>query len=239
MDGVINHFWVAGGPLCSTSLLVAPGIGEPREADGSDRLNLATAAMTAVSLELFDVDGTQINEARVEFPSTQVGIVELEPFSVGLKYQAGLQHGRVRVVSPYSSRVACRYDIAGCPAIIGEPKQLRPRESSCIPLSLGAGREHLIVVLNVGTEDAHVVTRLFYGARSPEWSITVPAGGSRVIGLEHDLLAGVDDKELSGGISQGYLRFGARQHSYVTCKVIERVVGERGAEESCKMLTSW
>jgi hypothetical protein len=224
---VTSHFWVASSPTLSSTLLVIPGDAE-----------VARGRALSV-IDLYDVDGSKVNSIEVEFPSSQVGIVELEPFATALKVQAGIAHGHLAVTSLAGSRHLCRYVINGQIALCTDPTVVGSRESCFMPVTLGARREHLVALVNTGHEDAEVSCRLFYGSRSPEWSIVIPALASKLLSLEEELLYTTDDKVWEKSQSQAYVRITSKGTAHVTAQVIERVSGDTPELDLYRSVTSW
>jgi hypothetical protein len=224
---VVSHFWVAGPPFFSSTLLVARGA-----------LGAAGASVKVVG-EVFDVDGALAQTFEVEFPERETGVIELEPFLTNLKMQAGIPQAHLLVRSPLGTRHACRMQIGSHVDIIKSPIAIKSREMTFMPLLLGSRREHLITLLNQGDQTGQVVVRLLYGSRSPEWTVHIPARGSRVVSLERDLLATFDDTSWQKGIVQGYLRLSPRAQSEVVCQMIEKLPGESEDKESFRIVTSW
>lgn len=222
-----SHFWVAAPPLYSSTLLVAAGN------DVSDGGRVKT------DLEIYDLDGTQVNSVQVEFPAGEVGIIELEPYTSALKMQGGVAHGHVKVTSPPGTRHFCRQMIGASVALYQDPAQINYRESAFLPLIVGGRREHMLVLVNAGAEESQIACRLFYGNRSPEWALTVPGNGSRVISIENDLLATTDDRAWEKGALQSYLRLTGRHQSPIAGHIIERTLGESPDQDSYRCLTSW
>jgi hypothetical protein len=222
-----SHFWVAGAPFFSSTILVASGS------------SAAAGETIEVQCELFDVDGTPIQRFQVEFPDREVGIIEVEPFMAGLKMQSGIIQGHLTVQSRAGTTHLCRQQVGDCADIITAPRGLKSREMSFMPLLLGGRREHLVVVVNAGPEDAQVVIRLLYGSRSPEWTVQIPGNGSRVVSLEYELLVTFDDTSWHKGVMQGYLRISPRSHSAIVCQMVERLPGEAEGQELYRSVTSW
>jgi hypothetical protein len=227
-DGeVVSHFWVAGPPFFSSTLLVASGAGT--EVSGA----------VDVTCELFDVDGVLVQTLSVQFPEREVGIIELEPFLAHLKMQAGIPQGHLVVRSKTGTRHFMRQQVGEHVDLVKSPVPVKSREMTFIPLLLGAQREHLVTLLNVGDEVGQVVVRLLYSTRSPEWTVHLPPRGSRVISLEHELLASFDDSSWQKGVVQGYLRLSPRVQTEVVCQMVERIPGEREDAETFRSMTSW
>jgi len=221
-----SHFWVAGPPFFSSTIMVASGA-----ADG-------IAGTVKASCELFDVDGTPVQQFQVEFPGREVGIIETEPFMSGLKMQAGIAQGHLVVRSRSGTTHICRQQLGEHVGIISAPRAILNREMGCMPLILGNRREHLVVLLNSSSEGGSAVVRLLYGTRSPEWTVQIPGNGCRVISLEHELLSTFDDSSWQRGVVQGYLRISPRAQSMV-CQMIERLPGETEQQESFRCVSSW
>ena len=225
-----SHFWVAGPPFFSSTIMVASGVADC-VADG-------IAGTIKVACELFDVDGTPVQQFQVEFPEREVGIIETEPFMAGLKMQAGITQGHLVVRSKRGTTHICRQQLGEHVGIISAPREILNREMGCMPLLLGSRREHLVVLLNTSPEGGSAVIRLLYGTRSPEWSVQIPGNGCRVVSLEHELLSTFDDSSWQRGVVQGYLRISPRAQSIV-CQMIERLPGETEEQESYRCVSSW
>jgi hypothetical protein len=223
----VSHFWVAGPPFFSSTVLVASN------SVGS------TADSILSAFELYDVEGASVQNFQVEFPERQVGVVELEPFLVGLKMQAGIAQGHLVVRSRAGTRHFFRQQIGEHIDLINSPTLVKSREMTFLPLLLGARREHLITLVNAGHEIAQVIVRLMYGTRSPEWTVHVPAYGCRTISLEHELLSTFDDSSWQKGVVQGYLRVAPRGQSEIAFQILERLPGETEDKESFRCTTSW
>lgn len=222
-----SHFWVAAPPLYSSTLLVAPGI----DTSGQGRAQ--------TRLEIFDLDGTQVNSVEVEFPASEVGFVELEPFTAALKMQGGVVHGHLKVTSPPGTRHLIRQTIGSSVVLYQDPVPVASRESSFIPVVIGGRREHMVVLVNAGEEEGQIACRLFYANRSPEWTLTVPANGSRVLSLENELLASADQKVWEKGAVQAYVRLSGKQQSPIAGHLIERALGESPEHDQYRCLLSW
>lgn len=222
-----SHFWVAAPPLFSSTLLVATGD------DG------ASVGRAKTQLELFDLDGVQVNSVEVEFPAGQVGVVELEPFTAALKMQGGVAHGHLKVTSPIGTRHLYRQTIGSSVMVYQDPVSVKNRESSFIPVVIGGRREHMLVLVNSGEEEGQIACRLFYGNRSPEWTLTVPANGSRVLSIENDMVTSTDQKAWEKGALQAYLRFTGKQQSPISGQIIERMLGESPEQDLYRSLHSW
>jgi hypothetical protein len=231
---VTSHFWIAGEPFFSSTILVAPGSGRA----AGDEVRVANGPVTT-SFDVFDIDGVRVNSVEVEFPSDQVGVVELEPFIAGLKIQNGIRYGHLAITSPPYTKHMCRYSLHEHVALIGDPLIVRSRESCFIPLVIGGRRDHLVGFVNTGMESAQISVRLFYANRSPEWNLTIPPQGSKVISLENDLLADADDKAWEKGAMQAYVRLSSRHQTNFTCQVFERVPGETAESDLFRCVTSW
>ena len=222
-----SHFWVAAPPLFSSTLLVATG----NDSVGSGR------AKTQV--EIFDLDGSQVNSVEVEFPAGEVGFVELEPFTSALKMQGGVAHGHLKVTSPVGTRHLYRQTIGTSVVLYQDPAPVHNRESSFIPVVIGGRREHMLVLVNAGEEEGQIACRLFYGNRSPEWTLTVPGNGSRVLSIENELLAAADQKAWEKGALPAYIRFTGKHQSPIAGHIIERTLGESPEQDLYRCLSSW
>lgn len=224
---VTSHFWVASSPSLSSTLFVVPGDIEVSE------------GRSLTVLELYDVDGVKVNSVEVEFPSAEVGVVEIEPFVTGLKVQAGIAHGHLAVTSLAGSRHVVRQAMKGQVSIFSDPTVIRSRESCFAPLTLSSRREHIVALVNASSEEAELTLRLFYGSRSPEWSVVVPGHGSKLISLEEDLLYTVDDRVWEKSQLQSYIRVTSKGTAQIVCQVLERVCGDTPEQDLLRTITTW
>jgi hypothetical protein len=222
-----SHFWVAAPPLYSSTLLVASG----GDTSGQGRAK--------VQLEIFDMDGTQVNSVEVEYPASEVGFVELEPFTAALKMQGGVAHGHLKVTSAEGTRHLFRQTIGSSVVLYQDPVPVASRENSFIPVVIGGRREHMVVLVNGAEEEGQIACRLFYGNRSPEWTLTVPGNGSRVLSLENELLASADQKAWEKGALQAYVRLSGKHQSPIAGHIIERTLGESPEQDLYRCLLSW
>lgn len=224
---LVSHFWIGGPPFVSSTLLVSGGaVGDP-------------GAVLPVACELYDVDGVHVQSFSVEFPEREAGIIELEPFLSGLKAQSGLPHGHLVVTSRAGSKHILRQQMGTHVDFITTPTTIKSREMTFMPLLLGVRREHLITLLNVSDSAGEIVIRLLYGSRSPEWNVSIPARGTRVVSLEHELLSTFDDTSWQKGVVQGYLRASPRAQTEIAFQMIERYPGESEDQEHVRCLTAW
>jgi hypothetical protein len=185
------------------------------------------------------MDGAQVNSVEVEFPSAKVGFVELEPFTAALKMQGGVAHGHLKVTSPEGTRHIFRQMIGSSVVLYQDPVPVASRENRFIPVVIGGRREHMVVLVNAGEEEGQVACRLFYGNRSPEWTLTVPGSGSRVLSLENELLASSDQKVWEKGALQAYVRLSGKHQSPIAGHIIERTLGESPGQDLYRCLLSW
>ncbi len=226
-SSVTSHFWVATPPFSTSTLLVAT---EPQGESGQ---------RVCTRMELFDADGSKVNEVTVEFPASEVGVIEVEPFTQALKEQGGIAHGHLAVSSPAGTRHICRQSLGGCVTVLQDPLVTRGRENSFTPLIIGARREHQVVLVNTSSEPTQVGIRLYYGNRAPEWNVDVPGNASRLISLESELLGASDDRSWEKGAVQAYLRIAPRLQGSVTCHLIERIPGETPEQDTHRCLATW
>lgn len=224
---VTSHFWVASSPTLSSTLFVVPGDLEVSE------------GRSLTVLDLYDVDGVKVNSVEVEFPSAQVGVVEIEPFATGLKVQAGIAHGHLSVTSLGGSRHVVRQSMNGHISLFSDPTVIRSRESCFAPLTLSARREHIIALVNAAPEEGEITLRLFYGSRSPEWSVVVPGNGSKLISLEEDLLYTADDRVWEKSQLQSYVRVTSKGSAQIACQVLERISGDSPEQDVFRTVTTW
>jgi len=226
-SSVTSHFWVANPPFSTSTLLVA-----------TDELSQTTGRV-ATRMELFDCDGSKVNEATVEFPAGEVGVIEIEPYTQSLKEQGGVAHGHLAISSPAGTRHLCRQSLGGCVSVLPDPAVTKGRENAFTPLILGSRREHLVVIVNTTAEPTQVGVRLYYGNRAPEWNVDVPGNASRLISLESELLSTSDDASWEKGAVQAYIRIAPRLQGAVTCHLVERIPGETPEQATHRCLAVW
>jgi hypothetical protein len=196
-------------------------------------------ARVSVQCELYDVDGAHIQNFTVDFPEREVGVIELEPMLSSLKMRSGIAQGHLVVRSRAGTKHLCRQQAGDSVSFSGSPRAIKSREMTFLPLLLGARREHIVTLLNQSDEGGQVVIRLMYGTRSPEWTVDVPARGTRAISLENELLATFDDVTWQKGVVQGYLRLSPRAQSEIVCQMIERSPAEGDDKEHFRFMTAW
>jgi hypothetical protein len=156
-----------------------------------------------------------------------------------LKMQGGVRHGHVALTSAAHSRHVCRHALHRQVSLSRSPTVVRSRESCFVPLVVGGQREHLIALVNAGLETAQLTLRMFYGNRSPEWNLTLPPNGCKLIALEGELLSDADDRAWEKGPLQSYIRLSARHQTVFTCLVFERIPGDTPELDSYRCVTSW
>ncbi len=195
-------------------------------------------ALIEAECDLFDLEGVFIQSFKVEFPESDVGVIELEPFISPLKLVLGFPQGHLVVKSRSDTRHLVRQAIGQSAEVVTPPRVISGREMAFVPLVLGPRRNHIVVIVNTLSEAAQVNIRLMYGERSPEWSVDIPASGCRAIPLELELLSGFDDTSWQRGVVQGYLRLSPRGNSAVSCQVVEQLPGEDGSQELIRTLVS-
>lgn len=223
----VSNFWIANPPSFSSTLFL------------SAEDQAATDGRVSTSLDLFDVDGEKINSIEVQFPASEVGVVELEPFAAGLKMQGGIAHGHICVRSPRGTRHLLRQSVGSNVCVYHDPAPVKARESAFIPVVLGGRREHMLVLVNASEEEGQVGCRFYYGNRSPEWTLTIPPRGSRVLSVESEMLASADDRAWEKGSLQAYLRLTGKHSAPISGQIIERVLGESPEQDTFRCLTSW
>ncbi|MBX7143325.1 MAG: hypothetical protein K1X79_02630 [Oligoflexia bacterium] len=206
-DLTTTHLWVCSYPYVDSTLFVVP----PAVLGDS-------SARTAVAI--YDADGNTANEVDLEFPSNQIGIIELESIMGGCKLEAGIKHGHAVVQSPVGYSHFCRIHTREGAALIGAPASLTADHSSFFPITFDEGRQYFLAFVNETRSTANVKCRLFCGKRSPETLLTIPPLGSRVIHVETefpDYAGGDTGKQL-----QGYVRISTKSEGRIGVQLIER-----------------
>ncbi len=226
-SSVTSHFWVATPPFSTSTIFVAT---DPEQQTGE---------RACTRLQLFDADGSQVNEVTIEFPAGEVGVIEVEPFTQALKEQGGVAHGHLAISSPIGTRHLCRQSLGGCVTVLQDPAVTKGRENSFTPLIIGARREHQLVLVNTSSEATQIGIRLYYGNRAPEWNLDLPGNASRIVSLESELLGGSDDRSWEKGAIQAYVRIAPRLQGSVTCHVIEKIPGETADQDTYRCLAAW
>jgi len=166
---VVSHFWVCTYPFLQTVLFVA----RPSVSSGNQPSHLL----------LFDADGALINEARLDFPTGDVGILELEDLLGACKLESGMKHGHLEIRSAPFSRHCLRLFTREGACFEGEPAIVSSRKGAFVPVVFAPERSCLLVFVNHGAGTASLKCRLYCGKRTPETTFSVPAFGSRVLSV--------------------------------------------------------
>ena len=208
-----HHLWVGSSQLFQTSLFFVPG---PRDPSISSELRL----------NVFDCDGVLANKLDIAFPLGKVGIVETEALLESCKAEGGFPHAHVVVETAAPYRVISRITTNDSAAILGRPQQLSASQGGFFPVTLGEERKSLLTLVNSGDSESIVRIRLFVGNRVPEVFCTIPARGSRILGVEGEFDNFIDRKKLPED-EQAYLRLTTRSDSSVYCNLIEHLSAVR------------
>lgn len=211
------QFWVSSSPFFETVLFLSPGLA-PQDAEA------ASISSVNYSVKLYDADGALVNEIAYQVAPTQVGILELHTLMEAVKYESGIKHGWVDVVSECPSKIYCRLHARSVATLMGELHSIGSQQRVCFPLSLGQHRSSYLAVVNFSKETSAVRCKLFVGKRSPEILLSIPGSGSRLISLDAEF---PEYKELTESIVQGYVRVSPRSDSPFGVQLIERSEGSK------------
>ena len=168
-----------------------------------------------------------MNEVTITFPSEEIYVVELEPLLGSCKLESGLKHAHAEVIVERGGFASCRVHTRDSAAIVGEPKVITPAMASFIPITLGAGRVNLILLLNRGEQEGVFRARLFFGKRSPEATWVIPPRGSRVVMVEAEFSSYISLEK--GEQVQAYVRLSTKSGE-LGVQTLERTEG--GKEEA-------
>ena len=206
-----QHFWVSSYPFFESSLIITP-TAEPRGPEAS------------CAVQVFDADGECINEVALEFPSTEIYSLELDPLLGGCKLESGMKHAHVVVRTDEGMDVSLRIYSKEAAAFVGEPARISSTQGTFFPMTFSSDRANLLCCINTGDEEATLRCRLFFGKRSPESSWVIPPRASRVMNLESEFRQYTALHE--GDQVQAYIRLSVKAGN-LAVQAIERTEGPK------------
>lgn len=214
-----EHFWIASYPFFETSLCVTPALKIVSDNE------LQSINQTCRSeIDIYDCDGDHVNSLSLQFPDSEVGLIEMDPFLGACKLESGLKHAHI-VVRSQAPGVShqCRLVSNDHATIVGPTFSIFPVMPTFFPVTFEDSKSHLVVIVNYGAEPAAVRCRLFFGSRTPEIVVNIPGNGSRVLGIEGEF-ADCSSKAQDRSI-QAYVRLTTRSDQGLGCQLIERSDG--------------
>lgn len=213
-DTVVSHFWVGSSPFFETTLFITPPF--------------KSSETQSSKIELYDADGTLVNELEASFPEGEVGVFELSQVLSRCKLESGLRHGHLIVTSKKGSNHRCRIFTKEGASFLGQPSHVSDNQGTFFPVTFSEDRSSLLAVVNHKADPISIKLRLFCGQRAPDTYCIVPGYASRLFGVEEefsDVVADLGDRSL-----QGYLRLGAKREASYGVQLIERAsAGGSGA----------
>lgn len=227
-DVKIYNFWVASGPFFDSTIFLTPPDYLSVIENKSDISKFSELPETYTSLiKFYDPDGSLVNEVECNFPSSQVGILELGPLMESCKYEAGIKHAQISVYSVNAIKAICRIFARQSATFMGELRAIDTMNRAFFPIAIGEGRTSLVAICNFSKESNAVRLKLFVGKRSPEILVQVPAGGTRLVSLEAEFGEYIDR---SPALQRGYIRASAKNDLPGGIQLLERI--ETSQEDS-------
>jgi hypothetical protein len=206
-----SHFWVtADDNFSSTLFFLSPDFGNSPK-------HLIT---------VYDALGGKVNEARVEFPSGQVGIFDLDCLLGDCRYLQGLRQAHVQVTSPAGVTHNLEIRGKGSTYSISDEQLVDKKHAACFPLTLSAGSANLLAMVNNSKPECLIRARLFTGNRAPDLEIKVPENGCLTCLIEKEFEEFLDFPE--SGQMQAYLRIITNSSSAVSARLLEKESKSRG-----------
>jgi hypothetical protein len=216
-----NHFWISSYPFFESTLLVVPSAAATLDAQKP-----LEGQRLAVQMRVYDGDGELINDAQLEFPSSDIQFFELEPLLGACKLESGMKHAHLVVTAPSGTGVYCRMHTRESAALLGEPVLVDTTQGTFFPMTFASDRSNLLCIINRGAQEAVLRCRLFVGKRSPEASWTVPAWASKVVSIESEFREYAKTDE--GQQLQAYVRLSTKAGELGT-QLVERTDGPQEA----------
>lgn len=228
----VSHFWVSSSPFFESTLISAPLMEEtPTVSQGSEQL--AVAGVQNSFLRFFDADGLLVNEATLEVQPGRVSIIEIDPLMGACKYESGMRHAHMEVISQSPHKHVCRIHSREGASILGELATIAGMHRVFFPLLFSIERLILMPLVNFQDEEAIVRGRLFCGTRSPEAAWAIPARATRIVNLSDEFAEYYDYGQ--GEQTQAYLRLGVRGEHAVGVQLVERIRGANQGNLFCGM----
>ena len=216
-----SHFWISSYPFFESTLMLVPGAAHTLDAPKP----IETRRMS-VTMRVYDSDGAEVNNARLEFPCGEIQLFEVEPLLGACKLESGLKHAHLAVSAAPDTGVYCRMHTRESAALLGEPLEVSAVQGAFFPLSFAADRSNLMCIINCGDSEAILRCRLFVGKRSPEGAWTIPAHASRVVSIEAEFR---DYAAVEEGVQlQAYVRLGTKAGN-LGVQLVERTEGPKDA----------
>jgi len=231
-----KHFWVSSYPYFESSLIIVPNLLNPEVPQTGSLENCSLEndslisqtpliSQTVCLIELFDSGGEKINQAGIEFPSTDIYALELDPLLGGCKLESGLKHAHLHVRAEKGTGVFLRIYSKDAAAIVGEPVSISPTQGTFFPVTFSGDRANLLCCINTGNEEATLRCRLFFGKRSPEASWIIPPQASRVVSIESEFRQYAT--LVDGEQGQAYVRLSVKSGELA----IQAIEGTEGPKE--------
>lgn len=202
---VESRFWVSSGPFFYTTLFLVP------PAD--------TSANGFSVIELFDVDGKSAGVTRVKSSGGTL-MIELSQLMTGCKEESGLHYGQLVIRSPHGFSHYCRIHNENRALLVPPIHYCQSGLPLFSPLTVGAGKDTFLGLINTGNEEAVLRCRFYYGRRTPEIDCRIPANGSRILHIESVFGGFVQLTEHE--LSHAYIRCMTRSSEPLGVHVIER-----------------
>ncbi len=211
------NFWVAHGQFFTTTLFFVPALAQEQSHN--------------YELHLLDCDGEVINTLQLEYPGSDVGILELESLMSGCKLEGGFAHGQAVVTGAPGCRVMCHLHNSKSAGLAGQVTTFDDSASVALPVCFSRDHATLVALVNRSDEATAVTIKLVLGKRAPETSITLAPRASRLLGLETEFGVPSNLDSLGPRGLPGYLKL--RSVQPVGVQLIDHFVGR----ESFRALT--
>ena len=193
---VESRFWVSTGPYFFSTLFIIPP-------DSGSGLSQGFSVV-----EIFDVDGVSAGVTRVR-AKNGVMMIELSSLMSSCKEESGMQYGQLVVRSPAGYAHYCRMHNESRAFLIPPIKFCQAGSPLFSPLTIGAGKDTFLGLVNTGDTDANLRCRLYFGKRTPEIDCSIPAHGSRILHVE--------------SVFGGFVQLGGPELSYAYIRCMTRV----------------
>lgn len=218
-----QSFWICSGPLFETTLFIIPSV--PINPETGEYLITEKVSPFSLSLSIFDADGRAVSDSQISISRFGPVALELEHWMESVKTEGGFRHGTLVVEGQVGWHAELRLHSIKSATFMSPQIPFSNASGTFVPISLSPERSHLIVLSNPGKEETNVRCRFYLTKRNPEHSVSIPARGSRVVGVEAAFAEYLD--ELGVESQQSYLRLTTRCESEIGVQIIERTASKR------------
>ncbi len=212
---VIKRYWIAGYPYFESRAFFIPN-------------DMKEDYESTVKMQIFDPDGTMINEIKMVVNSAQPLILDLENFMGDCKPESGLKYCQLICEMEECIDSYIRLQMKKSGSYIAQLKDFNEKTNLFLPITFSKDKSSILILSNELETPVQVCCKILKGNRAPEKNITLSAMGSRLIFLKNEfqeIFGEMDETE-----ARAYIRLSAIQNvSLVGAQILDYI--ENNSEE--------